>query len=111
MPIDREEFDAGETHDALETRIEQFLREHPMTAYSAEEIAVAIDHPAAETIPGLTSVQSVYRLLQRLGFIAVLDGLVLQGKIERRSVRTAHRSETFYAARTHPAPVASPSDE
>ena len=104
MPIDRDEFDAGETHDALETRIESFLGEHPGTAYTAEEIAVAIDHPAAETIPGLTSVQSVYRLLQRLGFVAILDGLVVRGKIERRSVHTAHHAETFYAARVARSP-------
>ena len=88
MPIDRSEFDAGETHDALETRIEEFLSAHPDTAYTAEEIAVAIDHPAADTIPGLTSVQSVYRLLQRLGFVALLDALSLRIRFERRCVRT-----------------------
>ena len=106
MPIDRSEFDAGETLDAVETKIEEFLTAHPSTAFSAEEIAVAIDHPAAATIPGLTSVQSVYRLLQRLGFITLLDGLVLRHKIERRSVRTSGWSETFYAARVPHSPPA-----
>lgn len=99
MPIDRNEFQAGETHDAVESQVERFLGAHAEAAYTAEEIAVAIGHPAGRALVGVSEVDSFYHILQRLGFITLLDLMARSGKIERRHVHTGARPETFYAAR------------
>lgn len=99
MPIEREEFRAGETHDAVEGLVEEFLTAHPSQAYTAEEIAVAVGHPAGRSLVGSNEVDSAYHIFQRLGFVTLLDLMARSGKIERRHVHTGHRGETYYAAR------------
>ena len=106
MPIERSEFVAGETHDAVEGRVVKFLEAHPDSAYTAEEIAVAIDHPAGRSLVGTNEVDSVYHIFQRIGFVSLLDVMAWERKIERRHVHTGRRPETFYAARP-PTPDAS----
>ncbi len=100
MPIDRSEFQSGETHDAVESRVEEFLGAHPESAFTAEEVAVAIGHPAGRSLVGSSEVDSVYHILQRFGFVTLLDLMARAGKIERRHVHTGTRPETFYAARS-----------
>ena len=99
MPIEREEFVAGETHDAVEGRVVEFLSAHSDSAYTAEEIAVAIGHPAGRALVGVNEVDSVYHILQRFAFVSLLDVMAWERKIERRHVHTGVRPETFYAAR------------
>ncbi|HYK93299.1 MAG TPA: hypothetical protein VEY07_04560 [Thermoplasmata archaeon] len=99
MPIDREEFVSGETHDAVAGRVVDFLAGHPSNAYTAEEIAVAIGHPAGRPLVGVNEVDSAYHILQRFAFVSLLDVMAWERKIERRHVRTGTRPETFYAAR------------
>jgi hypothetical protein len=98
MPIDRAEFSAGETHDAVEGRVVEFLETHRETAYTGEEIAVAIGHPAGRELVGSGEVDTLYHIVQRAAFLSMLDVMAWQHKIERRHVRTGLRSETFYAA-------------
>lgn len=103
MPIERREFVSGETHDAVEARVVAFLESHPESAYTGEEVAVAIGHPAGRSLVGSSEVDSAYHILQRIGFLSFLDLLAWQGRIERRHVHTRQRLETFYAARVPPA--------
>ena len=99
MPIERSEFVAGETHDAVEGQVVKFLEAHPDSAYTAEEIAVAIDHPAGRSLVGINEVDSVYHIFVRIGFVSLLDVMAWERKIDRRHVHTGSRPETFYAAR------------
>ena len=105
MPIDRSEFVSGETHDAVESRVVEFLRAHRDNAYTAEEIAVAIGHPAGGSLVGPNEVVSACHIRHRIGFISLLDLMAWQGKLERRHVHTGQRPETFYAARAVPPPA------
>ncbi|MCI4335689.1 MAG: hypothetical protein L3K17_00620 [Thermoplasmata archaeon] len=100
MPIDRPEFDAGEKRHPVQRQIEEFLADHPTMAFSAEEIAVAIGHPAGSPIGGANEVVSASHLVLRLAFISELDWMALEGKIERRVVRTPSGHLTFYAPRS-----------
>jgi hypothetical protein len=100
VPIDRPEFDSGAVRHPVQREIEEFLNDHPTMAYTAEEVAVAIGHPAGQAIAGANEIISGSHLVLRLAFISELDVLALEGKIARRVVRTPTGHTTYYAARS-----------
>lgn len=102
MPIDRSEFDAGAVRHPVQREIEEFLNDHPTMAYTAEEVAVAIGHPAGQQIAGTNEIISASHLVQRLAFISELDVLALEGKIGRRVVRGPDGHVTYYSAKSVP---------
>lgn len=102
VPIDRPEFDSGAARHPVQEEIEEFLNDHPTMAYTAEEVAVAIGHPAGRQIAGSNEIISASHLIQRLAFISELDVLALEGKIARRVVRTPNGHVTYYAANAVP---------
>lgn len=102
VPIDRPEFDNGSARHPVQREIEEFLTDHPTMAYTAEEVAVAIGHPAGQEIAGANEIISASHLVQRLAFVSELDVLALEGKIARRVVRTPAGHVTYYAAKSVP---------
>lgn len=105
MPIDRSEFDAGAMRHPVQREIEEFLNDHPTMAYTAEEVAVAIDHPAGQGVVGPNEIISAAHLVQRVAFVSELDVLALEGKIARRVVRGPSGHVTYYSAKPAKSPA------
>jgi hypothetical protein len=94
MSIDRSVFETGESEGAADEMILRFLREHPHRAYTSAEICEGLLRSV--TPPGWDSVPRETRFAL---FDLYLDGLVRNGHVESRRVRSPIGWGRHYACR------------
>lgn len=94
MPISRDDLERGRTVDSLTDRILEFLQQSPENAFTAEEIAVAIEHVGEVAAPGLIpmmqrglAIGQVQNILSSLA----RDGVVVSRLVEMSNgLRVVH---------------------
>lgn len=85
MPITGKQFD--ETLDETESKIVDFLSEHPDKAFDINEVAEAICPPAEAIYPPAETKIEVFAqaLATALGIASALDGLVRQRLVDKKT--------------------------
>jgi hypothetical protein len=85
VPISRDQFDRGKDPASWEQTIEGFLNSRPTQAFTAREVATAIQYP----LGAITGAHGLHEILRRLA---------AQGRIQERLVRTGRQTDSFYSS-------------